>query len=116
VTLTAFLVGMHWYGTEGEGLRRAVAMGFMTLALAQIFHAFNARSQRRSAFTRPFTNAWLLGAVLACLILQLAAVYWPVLQTVLRTVPLTAVELAVIAACSLAPVVVVEVVKLMRLR
>jgi Ca2+-transporting ATPase len=115
VTLTAFLVGMHWYGAEGEGLRRAVTMGFMTLALAQIFHAFNARSQRRSAFTRPFTNAWLLGAVLACLILQLAAVSWPLLQTVLRTVPLTAAELAVVAGCSLAPVAVVEVVKL-RLR
>jgi hypothetical protein len=28
VTLTAFLVGMHWYGTEGEELRRAVTMGF----------------------------------------------------------------------------------------
>ena len=116
VTLTAFFVGLRWYGTEGEGLRRAVTMGFMTLALAQIFHAFNARSQRRSAFTRPFTNAWLLGAVLACLILQLAAVYWPLLQTVLRTVPLTAVELAVVAACSLAPVAVVEVVKLLQRR
>jgi hypothetical protein len=39
-----------------------------------------------------------------------------VLQTVLRTVPLTAMELSVVAACSLAPVVVVEVVKLLRLR
>jgi Ca2+-transporting ATPase len=116
VTLTAFFVGLRWYGTEGDGLRRAVTMGFMTLALAQIFHAFNARSQRRSAFTRPFTNAWLLGAVLACLILQLAAIYWPMLQTVLRTVPLTAAELAVVATCSLAPVGVVEIVKLLRLR
>ena len=116
VTLTAFFAGLRWYGTEGEGLRRAVTMGFMTLALAQIFHAFSARSQRRSAFTRPFTNAWLLGAVLACWILQLAAVYWPVLQTVLRTVPLTVVELVVVAVCSLAPVVVVEAVKLLQRR
>jgi Ca2+-transporting ATPase len=50
------------------------------------------------------------------LILQLAAVYWPVLQTVLRTVPLTVVELVVVAACSLATVVVVEAVKLLRRR
>jgi Ca2+-transporting ATPase len=116
VTLTVFYVGLHWYGTEGEGLRRAVTMGFMTLALAQIFHAFSARSQRRSAFSRPFTNAWLLGAVLACLTLQLAAIYWPVLQIVLRTLPLTAMELSVVAACSLVPVAVVEIVKLLRLR
>jgi Ca2+-transporting ATPase len=114
VTLTAFFVGLRWYGTEGHGLWRAVTMGFMTLALVQIFHAFNARSQRRSAFTRPFTNAWLLAAVLACLILQLAAVYWSVLQTLLRTVPLTAMELVVVAACSLAPIAVVEGVKVLR--
>jgi hypothetical protein len=38
------------------------------------------------------------------------------LQTVLGTAPLTAVELAVVAECSLAPVAVVEVVKLLRLR
>ena len=116
VTLTAFFVGMRWYGTEGEGLQRAVTMGFMTLALAQIFHAFNARSQRRSAFTPAIHERLALGAVLACLLLQLAAVYWPVLQTVLRTVPLTVVELVVVAACSLAPVVVVEAVKLLRRR
>jgi Ca2+-transporting ATPase len=116
VTLTAFFVGLRWYGIEEEGVRRASTMGFMTLALAQIFHAFDARSQRRSALSRPFTNAWLLGAVLGCLLLQLAAVYWPVLQTVLRTVPLTALELLVVVACALAPVVVVEVVKLLRLR
>ncbi len=114
VTLTAFFVGMHWYGTEGEGLLRAVTMRFMTLALAQIFHAFNARSQRRSAFTRPFTNAWLLGAVLACLILQLVAAYWSVLHPLFRTVPLTAMELVVVVVCSLAPVAVVEVVKRLR--
>jgi Ca2+-transporting ATPase len=112
VTLTAFFVGMRWYGTDGDGLRRAVTMGFMTLALAQVFHAFNARSRRQSAFTRPFANAWLGAAVLACLMLQLAAVYWPVLGVVLRTVPLTLEELTVAAACALAPVVVVEAVKL----
>ena len=65
------------------------------------------------ACARPFTNAWLLGAVLGCLILQLAAGYWSVLQAVLRTVPLTAAELLVVAVCSLAPVAVTEVVRLL---
>ena len=116
VTLTAFFVGMHWYGTEGEGLRRVTTMGFMTLALAQIVHAFNARSQRRSAFTRPFTNGWLWAAVLACLLLQLAAVSLPLLQIVLHTVPLTLSDVVVVGACSLTPVAVVEVLKLVRRR
>jgi Ca2+-transporting ATPase len=112
ITLLAFFIGMRWYGTEGDGLRHAVTMAFMTLALVQVFHAFNARSQRRSAFTaRLFTNGWLWGAVVLCLLLQVAAVYVPLLQTVLETVPLTPTDWQVIAACSLTPVAVVELVK-----
>lgn len=115
VTLFAFGVGMHWHGTEGEGLRQATTMAFMTLAVAQVFHAFNARSQKRSAFTdRLFTNGWLWTAVAACLILQAAAVYVPLLQKVLHTVPPTLLDWGVIAACSLMPVAVVEFVKVIQ--
>ncbi len=114
VTLLAFGIGMHWHGTEGEGLRRATTMAFMTLALAQVFHAFDARSQNRSVFTRRlFTNGWLWSAVAICLILQAAAVYLPLLQKVLHTVPLTTSEWGVIAGCALLPVAVVEFIKLM---
>lgn len=111
--LFAFHIGMHWYGEKGAGLRHATTLSFMTLALAQVFHAFNARSPIRSAFTaRLFTNGWLWAAVAVCVLLQLAAVYWPFLHGVLHTTPLTAPDWAVILACSLAPVVVVELVKL----
>jgi Ca2+-transporting ATPase len=47
-----------------------------------------------------------------CLILQAAAVYVPLLQRVLHTVPPTVSDWGVIAACSLLPVVVVEFVKI----
>ena len=115
VTLLAFAVGMQWHGTTGTGLREAATMAFMTLALSQVFHAFNARSQRRSAFTdRLFTNGWLWAAVAICLILQLAAVYLPLLQKVLQTVPPTLADWGVITGCSLIPVAVVECVKLLQ--
>ncbi len=113
VTLLAFAVGMRWYGAEGAVLQHASTLAFMTLALAQVFHAFNARSQVRSAFThRMFTNGWLWGAVAGSLLLQLAAVYVPFLQVVLHTTPLTAADWGVVLACSVAPVGVVELVKL----
>ena len=115
VTLGAFSIGMRWYGTEGAGLRHAVTIGFMTLALAQVFHAFNARSRTRSALTaRLFTNGWLWGAVLICLLLQAAAVYIPVLQVALHTAPPSARDWAVIAAAALAPMGVVELVKVVQ--
>jgi Ca2+-transporting ATPase len=115
VTLLAFAIGMRWHGSDGEGLRRATTIAFMALALAQVFHVFNARSQRRSAFTsRLFTNGWLWAAVAFCLILQAAAVYVPFLQQVLHTVPPTASDWGVIAICSLLPVAIVELVKVLQ--
>jgi Ca2+-transporting ATPase len=111
--LATFAMGMRWYGIEGQGLSRAVTICFMTLALAQVFHAFNARSRTRSAFTsRLFTNGWLWGATLICILLQLAAVYIPFLRTVLRTEALSGADWGLIALGSLIPVAVVEVVKL----
>jgi len=115
VTLLAFAVGMHWHGDDGDGLRRASTMAFITLALSQVFHAFDARSQRRSIFTsRLFTNGWLWAAVGVCIILQIAAVYVPLLQKVLQTVSPTMAEWGVILGCSLLPVAVVELVKVLQ--
>jgi Ca2+-transporting ATPase len=114
-TLLAFFVGMRWYGAEGEGLRRAGTVAFMTLALAQLFHAFSTRSRRDSAITaRLFTNGWLWAATAACVSLRVAAVSVPYLRDVLRTVPLAASDCGVVLACSLAPAAVVELVKLAR--
>jgi len=115
VTLLAFGIGLRWYGTGDEGLRQATTMAFMTLALAQVFHTFNARSQSRSVFTsRLFTNSWLWVAVGICVILQVAAVYLPLFQQVLHTVIPTVSDWGVIGACSLMPVAVVELVKVMQ--
>jgi Ca2+-transporting ATPase len=111
VTLTAFAIGLGWYG-RGDGLNHAVTISFMTLALTQVFHAFSARSIRDTVFSRrTLENGWLWGAVLLCVALQLAAVYVPFLQTVLRTVPLTAGDWALVLGLSLTPVAVIEVVK-----
>jgi Ca2+-transporting ATPase len=113
LTLMPFALGLHWHGTEPDGVRRATTMAFLTLSLAQVVHAFNARSQRRSIFTsRLFTNGWLWAAVLSCVVLQVTAVSLPLLRRVLHTVPPTASEWAVIAACSLAPVAIVELIKI----
>ncbi len=110
-TLAAFAVGMRWYGVVGLGLRHAVTMAFMTLALAQVFHAFNARSKTRSLVSGLFTNTWLWGATVFCVLLQLAAVYLAPLRAVLGTVPLTAQDWGVVALGSLAPLGVTEIVK-----
>lgn len=113
VTLLGFAIGMNWYGTEGAGLDHAMTITFMTLALAQTFHAFNARSQMESALNkRLFSNRWLWGAIVMCVMLQIAAVYVPFLQVVLHTVPLNLEDWVLIMGLSLLPIFVVEIVKL----
>ncbi|MBU6494351.1 MAG: cation-transporting P-type ATPase [Burkholderiales bacterium] len=113
LTLIAFEVGLRRYGGEPDGILRARTIAFLTLGFAQVVHAFNARSQRRSVFTsRLFTNEWLWAAVLTCVVLQVAAISAPPLRALLHTIPPTAFDWAVISACSLAPVAIVELSKL----
>lgn len=108
-TLTAFYIALQSYGEFEK--ERAVTIAFMTLGLVQILHAFNTRSQHRSLTQQLFTNGWLWAAVMLCVALQLAAVYEPHLNLVLGTVPLVASDWWLIIACSLAPVVAVELFK-----
>ncbi len=113
VTLAAFRVGLQWHASESDQQVRAESMAFSTLALAQVVHAFNVRSQRRTIFSsRLFTNGWLWTAVGVCVVLQVSAVSIPLLQKVLHTLPPSPREWSVVIACTLAPVAVVELVKL----
>ncbi|MBP9087755.1 MAG: cation-transporting P-type ATPase, partial [Kofleriaceae bacterium] len=111
-TLAPFFIAMRWYGTHGPGLRHAVTIAFMVLALAQTLHAFNARSQTRSMFTaRLFANRWLWAATIVCVMLQLAAVYVPLLRDVLHTEMLNVADWGLVLAGCVTPIVVVELVK-----
>lgn len=68
----------------------ARTMGFTILVCAQLFNAFAARSGTRSAFHGMFANAWLWGAVALSIVLQLAVIYVPFLNTAFGTMPLHA--------------------------
>ena len=75
---------------QGAGsLRHAQTMAFTTLMLFQMFNVFNARSEDESALRGVFTNAWLWGAVMVSVVLQIVVVYTPVLQPAFSTEPLT---------------------------
>ena len=64
---------------------RAVTVSFCTLALAQVWHVFNMRSNMSQVFDNEITrNLWVWAAVIVCILLILAAVYIPLLATVLQ--------------------------------
>jgi len=77
----------------GSGdLRYAQTMAFTTLMVFQLFNAFNARSDERSAFAGLLSNRWLWGAVALSLVLHLLVLYVPALQQAFGTVALTGVD------------------------
>jgi len=111
-TLAAFLVAL-----AGDDPTRAGTVAFMTLALAQTFHLGNARSSVPVLHPRSaLSNRWALGAVAAVLALQAIALYAPAIAGVLRVVPLTVREWAIVIAASAMPAVAGQGIKLARKR
>ncbi|MBP7132670.1 MAG: cation-translocating P-type ATPase [Aquabacterium sp.] len=87
LTLDWHLPGGLIEGDHNLDLARTAA--FTVLVFAQLFNAFNARSDTRSAFHQLFVNAWLWGAVGLSALLQVAVVHLPVLHVAFGTVPLS---------------------------
>jgi Ca2+-transporting ATPase len=74
---------------EGSGdVTTARTMVFTTVVLSQIFNAFNARSDRVSAFVRPFENRLLWAAVAVTVALQVLVVHAPFMNEAFDTKPL----------------------------
>ncbi|NLT31041.1 MAG: cation-translocating P-type ATPase [Propionibacterium sp.] len=87
-TMDLFLEGgLITYGHEDLETARTAA--FTVMVLMQLFNAFNARSPRHSAFSHMFSNKWLWAAVLLAVVLQVAVVHVPFLQTAFGTTGLT---------------------------
>ncbi|MFH1182387.1 MAG: calcium-transporting P-type ATPase, PMR1-type, partial [Candidatus Woesearchaeota archaeon] len=67
----------------------ALTMAFTTLVVFELFNAFNAKSERKSAFVSGLlSNKYLIGAVIMSLLLQLMVIYTP-LSSVFDTTPLS---------------------------
>ncbi len=107
VTLIAF-----GWGLSTGPQDRAGTVAFMTLALAQLFHLGNARS--RGDVLRPAritANPAALAAVPLVIALQLLAVNWPPLATLLGTTPIDASDWMVVAGLSVVPALVGQVLR-----
>ena len=87
LTIDAKLPGGLIAGSSS--LTEARTAGFTVLVIAQLFNALNARSERVSAFHGLFANPLLWLAIGVSLLLQVAVVHLPFLNTALGTSPLS---------------------------
>lgn len=93
-----------WSLNNGKSALEAQALCFVTLILAEMFNAYNSRSEKYSVFKiGVFSNKWLNWAVLSSLAITLLVVYVPVLQGPFNTYSLTSGDwlLAFLAASTL---------------
>lgn len=97
----------------GADLAKAWTVSLTVLAAFQWFNAWNCRSENKSVFQmNPLSNKFLAVATLVVIGLQLLAVYHPLMQRLLHTVPLQPADWFVIVIVALSIVVVEEVRKL----
>jgi len=85
---------------------------FTVLTISQLFHSLAVRSESTSLFRIGlFSNLPMLGAVILTLLLQMAVIYTPALNTIFHTQPLPMFDLAVCLVLSSLVLVAVEVEK-----
>lgn len=110
LTLDLLLPG-GWLAGD-QSLETARTAAFTVLVLAQLFNAFNARSETASAFRGLFDNRWLWAAVALGVLLQVAVVEWSWLNAAFGTVPLSGQQWVLCAALGSAVLWVGELRKL----
>ncbi len=108
VTLGLFYY--FWKSTGDLSLARTIA--FTSVGIDSLIYVFSCRSLRIPIIKKnPFSNPWLVYAVIGGIILQIAAIYFGPLQNVLRTVPLTLDHWLVIGTAVIFVILLIEVIK-----
>lgn len=112
ITFLAFFIGYQM-----NGLQHAQTLTFMVLALSQLFHAFNVRSENYSTFSLK-NNKFLLYAFIGCLVLQLMTVFIPFIAENVFGIDSVLhwqwYDWFIVFGLSVTPLVVVELIKLIQ--
>ncbi len=120
LTLLSFFIG-HWMGPHGAlpvtmgDNSHGMTMAFLTMSMAEIFHAYNMRTEHESIFTITKShNKYLFGAMLASFALTMAVIYIPFLAKAFDFAEIDIKELAVSLALAISVIPIVECVKLIQ--
>jgi Ca2+-transporting ATPase len=93
-------------------LAKAWTMSLTVLAAFQWFNAWNCRSDSKSIFRmNPFSNKYLVWATVTVISLQLLAIYTPIMNAFLKTVPLNFSDWMAIVPIAILIVIVEEIRK-----
>jgi Ca2+-transporting ATPase len=108
LTLGAFIYALNMYGQEV-----AITVAFMSLALVQLAHSMNVRSNSESIFKLGITaNKSLIAAILISAMFQISTVLITPLNKVFKIVPLNGEQWLLVASVAFGMIAIVEVIKI----
>lgn len=116
LTLAAYFIGHYmesgiWeIATSPDG----ISMAFLTMSMAEIFHSFNMRSQRRSIFSLKGQNKALWLGAAASLIATTLVIEVPFLATAFEFEHISLIEYGIAIGLAFLVIPIVEVVKMIQ--
>ena len=113
ITLAAYFIGHYmeagvWEIANSED---GMTMAFLAMSMAEIFHSFNLRSQRKSILHMKHHNIYLIGGMALSLVLTTAVIYLPGISTAFGFEHISVAEYFVALGLAFLTIPVVEVVK-----
>lgn len=100
--------GRLWLGLDSKAV---VTVTFLTLAFAQLWHAFNMRHPQSDLLRNEVSrNPWLWNALVLCTLLLAVPPYWTPMADVLQLTAPSSDMWAVILVFSAAPLMVIQLV------
>jgi Ca2+-transporting ATPase len=112
IMMVGTLFVFKWY--LGKNISYAQTMAFSTLMMFQMWNVLNCRSTDKSLFSiGPFSNKWLIGAIILSILLQLVVIYTP-FSIIFKTAQLTFLDWAYVILISSSVFIIVEIIKLIK--
>lgn len=114
-TFAAFMIGLSLFDVHTEeAISVARTFAFATLILSELFRAYGARSETIPVFKLGlFSNRSLNKAVALSLVLLVAVIYIPFLNTIFSTVQLMSSDWLIIVALAIVPFLASELDKIL---
>ena len=106
LTLVTFYVGNNWYGLEVGR-----TMAFLALAMLELVHSFNVKSEKSIFKTGLFENKYLIGSFILGTLLQVIVVVVPTFANIFGLVALNTTQWIYTLGISILPIIIVEAQK-----
>lgn len=109
LTLLSYIIGQVSVDHD-----TGMTMAFSTLAIAELFHAYNLKSDKSIFNKNIFNNKWLNGAFLIGLALQLVLIYVPFLAEIFSLVNLSLTHELIALGLAMSVIPIVEFTKFVK--